>query len=586
MSANETNRKQAKTRSDKRPKKLTKKQKKLLIICGGSLLGILLVIYFGFAIYFSNHFFFGTTINDVACNGKTVEETEKAVRQYLDNYTLTIEERNSKKETISAEDFDLKSVLKSDVSEFKEKQNGFAWPASLFKEYKYSIEADKTYDEQKLSQLINALDCLQDKNMTAPENATLELSGNTYKIISEKPGTTLDKDKVHTSVLKAVDSLDASVNLEKNGCYINPAFTSDNDKLKETVDVLNKCAKTELTYDILGNKEVISSKKIASWLSWDENYDVTVSTSAVNAIIAGWSESYNTAGKPHTFQTSYGTSVTIDKGDYGWKINKESTAEEMIAAIKNGESATKEPVYSAKGNTKDASKDYGASYVEINLGTQHLFLYKDGALVLETDFVSGKVTNGNATPTGIYSVKYKQSPAVLRGANYASPVKYWMPFNGGVGMHDASWRSKFGGNIFYSSGSHGCINLPTASAKTIYETISSGYAVIVYDEKIASEPLQEVTLSQEEINAANNEQNADSAANAGITEVTPEVPVENNNTDANTQTITQPVSVPTPTPVPTPVPTPTPIPSPTPVPTPSPSPASVPSPSPSPTPAN
>ena len=155
-----------------------------------------------------------------------------------------------------------------------------------------------------------------------------------------------------------------------------------------------------------------------------------------------------------------------------------------------------------------------------------------------------------------------------------------MPFNGGVGMHDASWRSKFGGNIFYSSGSHGCINLPTASAKTIYETISSGYAVIVYDQKIESEPLQNVSLSQAEIDAANNEQDANSAANAGITDATPEVPVD---TTSTTQTVTQPDPTPAPTPTPAPVPTPTPTPVPTPTPTPVPTPTPTPVPTPTPT---
>ena len=75
---------------------------------------------------------------------------------------------------------------------------------------------------------------------------------------------------------------------------------------------------------------------------------------------------------------------------------------------------------------------------------------------------------------------YTTTDAVLRGEDYATPVKYWMPFAGDVGMHDASWRKSFGGNIYKTNGSHGCINLPTSVAKTIYNTIEKGWPVLVY----------------------------------------------------------------------------------------------------------
>lgn len=507
-------------------KRLSKKQKKILILSGGGVAALLVVVYVGFAIYFNSHFFFGTTINGVDCHGMTAKEASNSIQQYLDTYTLTIQCRDSKTEELVSDKFGLRSVLTTDLSEFKDKQGGFGWIASLFKDYTYTAEAKKSYDEDKLDSLIDNLKCMQDENMTAPVNATLELSGDTYKVISEVKGTTLDKEKTRKEILKSVEKLTPTLNLEKNGCYIEPTYTSDSEALTTAIKQLNQFAATELTYDILGNKEVVSSEKIASWLSWNEDFVVDISDEGVNELLTSWSESYNTSGKPHTLNTSYGTTVTIDKGNYGWKIDKDATRAELISAIRNGETGTKEPVYSSKANTKDSSKDYGSSYVEINLGTQHLFMYKDGQLIVETDFVSGKVTNGNATPTGIYGLTYKQSPAVLRGPGYASPVKYWMPFNGGVGLHDASWRNKFGGNIFYNSGSHGCINLPTAAAKTIYENISAGYAVIVYDEKIDSNPLADVPLSDDEKNAAANEQDANSAANAGITDTTPEVPVD------------------------------------------------------------
>lgn len=110
----------------------------------------------------------------------------------------------------------------------------------------------------------------------------------------------------------------------------------------------------------------------------------------------------------------------------------------------------------------------------MNLTAQHLFYYKDGALVVESDFVSGNEAKGWSTPAGAYGLYYKQRDKTLRGEDYATPVSFWMPFNGGVGFHDATWRNKFGGSYYKRGGSHGCVNLPYSVAKTLYENIEAG----------------------------------------------------------------------------------------------------------------
>lgn len=129
--------------------------------------------------------------------------------------------------------------------------------------------------------------------------------------------------------------------------------------------------------------------------------------------------------------------------------------------------------------------DIGDSYVEINLTAQHLYLYVDGQLVTESDFVSGNVSRGFATPDGVYGLTYKTMDATLKGPGYATPVKYWMPFNGNIGMHDAKWRRQFGGQIYLHNGSHGCINLPVEEAEKIYEQIYKGFPVICYKDESA-----------------------------------------------------------------------------------------------------
>ena len=109
-----------------------------------------------------------------------------------------------------------------------------------------------------------------------------------------------------------------------------------------------------------------------------------------------------------------------------------------------------------------------------------MYFYYQGELFLETDFVSGDVATGHATPEGIFAVTYKQKNRVLRGPDYESFVYYWMPFYGGYGMHDATWRRTFGGSIYLNNGSHGCVNLPKKIAAKIYDCVETGFPVICY----------------------------------------------------------------------------------------------------------
>ena len=106
------------------------------------------------------------------------------------------------------------------------------------------------------------------------------------------------------------------------------------------------------------------------------------------------------------------------------------------------------------------------------------------------------MSKGYGTPVGIYGITYKERDATLRGEGYASPVSYWIPFNGNVGMHDASWRGSFGGEIYLRGGSHGCVNLPVKKAEKIYEYVEKGEPVIVYGGKTVAPP-QELTPEQQ-----------------------------------------------------------------------------------------
>ena len=126
---------------------------------------------------------------------------------------------------------------------------------------------------------------------------------------------------------------------------------------------------------------------------------------------------------------------------------------------------------------KSTTTDLTGNYVIIDISEQELNLYQDSTLVLDTPVVTGKDT----TPTdlGLYNVYMKEQNCILQGPGYETPVNYWMPFNGGEGMHDNIERQQFGKNINKTNGSHGCVNMPLEAAEEAYNILEIGDKVLV-----------------------------------------------------------------------------------------------------------
>ena len=102
--------------------------------------------------------------------------------------------------------------------------------------------------------------------------------------------------------------------------------------------------------------------------------------------------------------------------------------------------------------------------------------------MVDTPVVTGNPNKGDATPAGgVWAIDAKMQEYVLTGEGYEAPVDYWMPFNGDIGIHDMQNRWEFGGTIYLSNGSHGCVNTPYDAAQTIYNIVSIGTPVVVYD---------------------------------------------------------------------------------------------------------
>lgn len=440
---------------------------------------ILAATYIGTAVYFSSRFLPSTTLNGMDVSQKTAEEVEAMVTAQIDGYELTLLERGGAAEVLKGTDISLKPEFGDSISGRVAEQNAFSWPAALFSERSIEEETMVNFDSDALKKAVEGLSCMQQDNQQAPKDAYLsEYQADGYHIIPEEQGNTIKKKKFMSALKTALGSLQEELSLDEAKCYAKPKVTAEDEGLTALLDTLNQYTAATLTYQIGEKTEVLDGSTTHAWMQVDGT-QVSINEEAVEEYIDGLAKSYNTVFRGHSLDTSYGKTVTINNGDYGWKVDKEGEKAQLLADIKAGKPVTRELTYAQRAGSH-GENDYGDTYVEINLTAQHLFFYKNGSLIVESDFVSGNASKHYDTPTGIYGLTYKERDATLRGEDYASDVSYWMPYCNNVGMHDASWRSSFGGNIYKTSGSHGCVNLPESAARKIFENIEQGDPVLVY----------------------------------------------------------------------------------------------------------
>ena len=459
---------------------------KIAAVCGGVVVLVGAVgggLYWHESLKYQTCFLPGTIVDGMDVTGKTASEVEDAIAEQLKGYTLTINGREELSESITGESVGLYAEFDDTLEKAVAAQKPMDWGKYRFGKAVNEVNTDALlhYSSEMLDEAVAGLSCMDRENMREPQDARIsdyDSATGSYTIIKEDEGTELLEDKVKEAVASAIMSLSESVNLEEQGCYLSPAVTSGDEALKTACESMNRYVGAKITYKFGDRSETLSGNEIHNWLTVNGT-SVGVSEAKAAEYVKNLASAYNTAYKPKTLKTSYGKNVTITTGSYGWKIDQTKETAALVSLIKNGEQTSREPEYSQKAASRSGN-DYGNTYVEINLTAQHLYFYVDGKLLVQSDFVSGNAAKGWSTPAGAYALTYKQRNATLKGQGYATPVSYWMPFNGGIGLHDANWRKIFGGTIYKNKGSHGCINLPPAVAKTIYENISAGDPVLCY----------------------------------------------------------------------------------------------------------
>lgn len=471
-------------------KKRKSKKNNILVGLLLGLLGIVLVLYLGVAVFYMSHYCFNTEVNGELVEGKTVKDLQDGVKKNSSKYLITIKGRNDVVDYISSADVSLTPQFEGEFEEILHSQNSFLWPYYLLVPTSYETNTVVGYSKEDLHSVVKNLAFFKEENIVEPEDAYIpEKAGEKgFEIISETAGAKAIQEKVYSEIEAAVDILADEITLSDE-CYETAKITKDDSRLNTLITNLNQYCAANITYEFGNDIVKVDGNQIMEWITVNGT-EVTLDEDAVREFVNGLARKYDTFGITREFKTNSGEVIEVAGGDYGWWMNRPEETAGLIEAIKNNESGVREPVYFATAQQYGAN-DYGDTYVEINLTDQHLWVYQEGKVVEESDFVSGNVKKGNGTPRGTYAITYKERDATLNGENYSSAVSYWMPFNGNVGMHDASWRSSFGGDLYLTSGSHGCINLPKKKAEAIFGIVVKHEPVIVYGGEEYVEPEEE-----------------------------------------------------------------------------------------------
>lgn len=460
-----------------------KKNNKVLKTVGLSLLGVVVLIYLGGVIYFSSHFAGETTLNTYDISGKSINAAQDILDEELAKYEISVEFKNGN-EKLAVGDGNMQVALADSMKSIRKKQSAWLWPFNIFDKYAFHSDYVVSYDQEAMKNKINEFQYMQDSNMKNSVNARVRMENGEVIVLPDETGTKLDKELVYSKIFEALDAHDETIDLDAQGCYIVADVTVSSDIIAKGVDNAKSFLETEVRYDFNGYEMPITKEALSSLVYIDGNGNIQISESNVDAYARQFAREKSTCNTYRDFKTSDGRMIQVYGSWFGWQLDEDVCSTDLMdavtRAIKGERDITLTPAFTHEGYSYGEYNDIGDTYVEVDLGHQHMYMYVDGELIVESGVVSGNWSKGMSTPGGLYGFTGKGYQVTLVGADYETPVTYWMPFNGGIGLHDAVWRSRFGGSIYAYDGSHGCVNLPYSVAATVFANMEVGMPVVCY----------------------------------------------------------------------------------------------------------
>lgn len=450
-----------------------------------------IVVYSVMAYHYTDHFQSGLIVNGIYAYDKTVPELNRELVERTNQPEFILTDVHETEYELPISDFDFAYTYEEELKALKEQENPFLWGISAIegRSEALDLEPKGTCDTGALRDYLLSLDLIANQADARKLKVQIKRTKNGYYLLDQTKDL-LNVDKSVDAITEAVMNGERRLDLAKAGCYETVAYTKANEKVLHTFDEIEKFQNTDLTISFYKGDEEIDAGLIAGWIATDPDtgkflYDdfghLYLDEEKVKAYVEGLAEKYDNARGPWTFHPTRGGTVTIQKGTFGFVLNQAEMEKFIVRKITAHRSGDFDAIYSQKG-ISDTNGGIGTTYIEVDMSAQTLYYYENGRLYLKTPVVTGNVNAGNGTPERVCYIYFKQRNRTLVGENnsYHTFVNYWMAVNGNIGIHDANWRSKFGGQIYRGGGSHGCVNTPIDKVKILYDRCPVGTPVILF----------------------------------------------------------------------------------------------------------
>ncbi|WP_430413643.1 L,D-transpeptidase family protein [Lederbergia citrea] len=462
-----------------------KPQGKRYLIVIGTIIIIIALIVAGMSYYQATRFNSKIMVNNIQVGGLTADKainklssTKLTNRVYIGE-ELILDENETEMAFSDQDKSEIKKLLKSQWTFFPSFEEKNYWLIPKNKD-EFRSETLPKQLEEKLQSL--------NESLKAPEDAEVKLVGGKIVVSNSDHGEQYDI----AAILK-----DFKKQKYTSEIHLQPVFTQpiaeDSPIIKEEESKYRDFLARTVDYKVQDKVYTLKASELIKDASISKDMKVTITASDIKKKIDEINQSQSTLNKNFTFKTHSGKVISVKGQGYGWALDVEKEAALVQKAFeKETKSISASNIYghgwTNEGIGYETTKNNGIgnTYAEVSIADQHIWIYKNGKLVVNTHVVTGKHSTGEDTSPGVWYILFKRTGYTLTGSavgkpDYAIKVNYWAPFtNSGQGFHDASWRTNWAGNAYLSDGSGGCVNTPPSVMKMVYDNLDTYDPVVIY----------------------------------------------------------------------------------------------------------
>lgn len=442
-------------------------------------------------------FYSGTTVNGVDVGGMTLEQAVAAMDAAAverDGFEVVFAD-----ETVELDGRELGWCVADyqPLSNLLTEQSQLTEETLTAEQLTLTVEEDTLYEctRQTILTAVSDLENLTAYEDTEAESPYLHYNTNlgAFQLRGgESVSGTVDASALADAIVSAVGTGETSLDVAEAGLYSGNNLLADGETAQAALEKANAMRNLDLTYEFgLSDGTYSGSVPVSRWWLryWltieDDGLTVSVDEDAVLEYCEELANTYSDSSEQEDaiFVTTGGQQITVTAPVVDRQVDAEAMREDLLYCLENLVEGERDAIYKTSASGVAGSTDLGGTYVEVDMDSQHLYLYVDGELIADDDICSGDVATNCETPTGLYTFRSKQTERTLKGPTWSDFVYYWMPFYQDYGLHDATWRTypdDFGGDVYLESGSHGCINMPIDLAETVYNNIEVGDYIILY----------------------------------------------------------------------------------------------------------